>query len=209
MDHIVVDIPESKNQDAFCWDESLPSEECLWNLEQYLLSSQMEAPVFSKPEVICDKLLELHNKHICTSPFSHAFIFITWTVLLLSLPATIAEYIGCFTLVSGSQGNGPLIWVGLEAALSIIQILLWAWNPSLDERTDVTVKLELAKDQPLVTTEKYIEVIKGTGKNTLALVPGHQFLEWITSYTGPLEWVQSSENTSRSLGIRPNRNISI
>jgi len=178
---------------VFQWDESLPSEECLWNLEWYLFSEsiQVEASKFSlKPEDIRNKLLDLHNKHIHTSSFNCSFIFISWMILFLSLPATVAGYIGCFTLVSGSYGNGPLIWLGLEAAMSVIRILLWAWNPRFDERTDITLKLELANDPPLVTTEKNIE----TGKNTLALVPEHQFLEWITSYTGPVEQFQSSEN---------------
>lgn len=110
----------------------------------------METSDFSRPEDIRNKLLDLHNKHNHTSPFNHTFIFISWIILLLSLPATVAGYIGCFTLVSGSHGNGPLIWVGLEASLSIIRILLWAWNPSFDESTDIAVRLELANDQPLV-----------------------------------------------------------
>ena len=197
MDRTLLDDCKSKNGDKsihpFRWDESRPSEECVWNLERYLLSTQLETSEFSKPEDIRNKLSVLHKKHTQTSPFSHAFIFISWIILFLSLPATVAGYIGCFTVVSGSRGNGPLIWLGLEAALSIIRILLWAWNPKFDERTSVTVGLELDSDAPLVTTEKKMEVVKDTDM-TLALVPERQFLERITSYTGPLEQFQSPEN---------------
>ena len=56
------------------------------------------------------------------------------------------------------------------------------------------MKLKLTKDEPLVTTEKNVEVIKSTGNKTLALIPERRFLEWITPYTGPLDQFQSSEN---------------
>ena len=56
------------------------------------------------------------------------------------------------------------------------------------------MRLKLTDHQPLVTTEKYIEVIEQTGESTLSLVSERQFLKWITSYTGPLEQFQSSGN---------------
>ncbi len=241
MNRILLDDLKSKNKENpdldihglnfFRWDETLPSEECLWNLEQYLrsqrsntqpserpnagpgnvsispsiehsatgerrdhprdVSIQMDTFEFFKPEVIRDKLCDVRNEHIHTSLLSRTFIFILWTILFLSLPATVAGYIGCFTLVRGSHGNGPLIWLLLEAALSMIRILIWAWNPSFDERTDITMRLKLTDHEPLVTTEKDIE---STGETTLSLVPERQFLEWITSHTGPLDEFQTSEN---------------
>ncbi len=123
----------------------------------------METFEFSKPEEIRDKFYGVRNEQIQTSS---SFIFISWIILLVSLPVTVAGYIGCFTLVSGSRRNGPLFWLLLEAGLPIIQILLWTWNPGFDERT--------------VTTEKVLEVIKQTGENTRALILGRHFLEWIT-----------------------------
>src|SRR6267378_3891351 len=194
------------------WDVDLPAEQCLWSLEQFLsrgsftkpsdgpnelgahASIEMNILSFSDPEQIRGKLQELREEHFPTPAIDRAFIFISWITLCLSLPATVAGYIGCFTLVSDSQENGPLIWLGLETALSIIRILVWAWNPSFDEATDITVKLKLTEDQPLVTTEKDVQVIGSTGDNTLALIPERQFLEWITPYTGPLEQFRSSES---------------
>ena len=185
----------NKSPHAFRWDESLPSEECVWNLHRYLSKVDPETPEVSELRDIHNKLSNLLDEHIRTSPFSRVFTFISWVVLFLSLPATVAGYIGCFTVVSGSRGNDPLIWLGLEAALSIIRILLWASNPSFDEGTGVTVRLKLATDQPLVTTEKNIEAVKDTAK-TLPLIPERRFLERITSYTGPLEQFQSPENVA-------------
>jgi hypothetical protein len=188
-------------QNAFQWDESRPSEECLWNLEQYLcsqygpndgpgnlpifpvtsgrrglprdVSTKVDTFEFAKPYAIHDKLRDVRNEHIRTSSFHRAFIFISWTIVFLSLPATVAGYIGCFTLVSRSHGNGPLIWLLLEAALSTIRIVLWAQNPSFDKMAEISVMLNVTGYQPLVTTEKNIEVVKG--KSTLA--SERQFLE--------------------------------
>ena len=201
------------HQEHFRWDVDLPAEQCLWSLERFLFSQglfiqlnedpkepgghvsiAMKTLSFSDPEGLRGKLQELRNEHFPAPAFARTFDLISWIILCLSLPATVAGYIGCFTLVSNSQENGPLIWLGMEAALSIIRILVWAWNPKWDEETEITVKLKLTKDQPLVTTEKEVRVVKSTGNNTLALVPERRFLEWITPYTGPLVQFQSSEN---------------
>jgi len=221
MNRIQIDDPELKHnhaeldlgdQDHFQWDADLPAEQCLWSLEQFLssqgsstrpngpreqgahVSITMKTLSFSHPQNIREKLGELREEHFPTPAFDRAFVLISWIILCLSLPAAIAGYIGCFTLVSNSRENGPLIWLGMEAALSIIRILVWALNPKFDEETDITVKVKLTKDPPLVTTEKNASVIKSTGNNTLPLVPERRFLEWVTPYTGPLEQFQSSEN---------------
>ena len=200
-------------QEHFQWDVDLPAEQCLWGLEQFFssrdsfsqpndgskeprayVSIAMKTFSFSDPEDLRGKLQDLRNEHFPTPAFDCAFVLISWIILCLSLPAAVAGYIGCFTLVNNSRENGPLIWLGMEAALSIIRILVWAWNPKFDEETDITVNLKLTKDQPLVTTEKAVTVIESTGNNTLPLVPERRFLEWITPYTGPLEQFQSSES---------------
>ena len=198
-------------QEHFRWDVDLPAEQCLRSLEQFFSRGSLTQPndgarepeshvsipmktfSFSDPEHIHGKLQELCSEHFSNPAFDRAFILTSWIILFLSLPAAIAGYIGCFTLVSNSQENGPFIWLGMEAALSIIRILVWASNPNFDE-AEITVKLKLTKGQPLITTEKDVDVIKSTGHNTLALVPQRRFLEWITPYTGPLEHFQSFEN---------------
>jgi hypothetical protein len=200
------------HQEDFRWDVDLPAEYCLWSLEQFFsrgsftqpndgpkepgghVSITMKTLSFSNPESLRGKLQELRNEHFPAPAFDHAFFLLSWIILCLSLPATVAGYIGCFMLVSNSQGIGPLLWVGTEVVLSIIRILFWASKPKSDKGMDISVRLKLTKDQPLVTTEKDVRVVGLTGNNTLPLVPERRFLKWITPYTGPLEQFQSSEN---------------
>jgi len=204
-----------RREEHLRWDVDLPSEQCLWSLEHWqFLSSKssftqpndgpgkpeahasvtMKTLSFSDPEHIRCKLQELRDEHFPTPVFDRTFVLISWIILCLSLPATVAGYIGCFTLVSASQENGPLIWLGVEAALSIVRILVWSWNPSFDKKTDITIEVKLTGDQPFVTTEKDVRVIESTGNNTLALIPERRFLEWITPHTGPLEQFQRYES---------------
>lgn len=82
---------------------------------------------------------------------------------------------------NSKQSQGPIIWLALEATLSVLRILIWASNPGFDEATRVSVGLKLAEFPPLVTMEKDVDVLKDTG-NILDLVPERQFLE--IPYTG-------------------------
>lgn len=81
----------------------------------------------------------------------------------------------------------------MEASLAALRILLWAWNPKFDEDTEVIIQLKLSEHPPLVTTEKDVDLIVKTGR-ILDLVPEHRFLEWITSYTGPLDQFNCPDN---------------
>ncbi|KAJ7885549.1 hypothetical protein B0H14DRAFT_2563874 [Mycena olivaceomarginata] len=48
--------------------------------------------------------------------------------------ASVAGYVGCFKIVqSSTNAIGPLIWLGLELALSIIRLGFWAFNPPNDD----------------------------------------------------------------------------
>ena len=50
--------------------------------------------------------------------------------LFLGMVASIIGYIGCFSLIQASRNNrGPLIWLGTEAVLCIIRLIIWASNP--------------------------------------------------------------------------------
>jgi hypothetical protein len=201
-------------QEHFRWDVDLPAEQCLGSLEQFFssrhsftqpndgpkelgghVSIAMKTLSFSDPENLRGKLQELRNEHFPAPAFDHTFVLISWIILCFSLSATVAGYIGCFTLVSNTQGNGPFYWLGVEVGLSIFRIMVWSLEPGSDEGTYITVMLKLTKDQPLVTTEKDVRVLGLTGNNTLPLVPERRFLEeWITPYTGASGQFQSSEN---------------
>ncbi|KAJ7681454.1 hypothetical protein B0H14DRAFT_2655317 [Mycena olivaceomarginata] len=54
--------------------------------------------------------------------------------LVLGMGASVAGYVGCFKIVQSSTDTiGPLVWLVLELALSIIRLALWAFNPTTDD----------------------------------------------------------------------------
>lgn len=144
-------------------------------------------------------LRQLQQGHFPTPARDAAYTTLAWVMLGLSLPATVAGYIGCFTLVSSiaPTGNGPLVWVGLEAALSVLRIIIWASNPTFDEETEVTLGLKLSEHQPMVTTNDYnphITTANHEERKPFDLVPEREFLQRITPFTGPLDQVSNTEN---------------
>lgn len=148
---------------------------------------------------LADILDNLHQEHFPSPTWDTAVTFFAWVILGLSLPATIAGYIGCFTLVNSTQAqaNGPLVWVGLEATLSILRIIIWAWNPSFDEKTEIDLQLKLSQHQPLVTTNFYDPCTFNYDEETrriFNLVPEDEFMERITPFTGPLDLFQKADN---------------
>ncbi|KAJ8096397.1 hypothetical protein PM082_011559 [Marasmius tenuissimus] len=65
--------------------------------------------------------------------------------LVAGMGMIVAGYVGCFNLVSQtSTKNGPYIWLGVEAALSVVRTFLWGLNPSWDEQnTGMILELNL------------------------------------------------------------------
>lgn len=133
-------------------------------------------------------------------------------MLSLSLPAVVAGYIGCFTLVSASpaKGNDPVIWVGLEAALSFLWIMIWASNPKFDKETEITLGLKLTEHQPMITTDEYHPHITNPDllhRKLFTLVPKCKFLEWITPFTGLLDWFPMADNITLYFTLITNHGI--
>ena len=157
-------------------------------------------PLFSDPDHILRTLLMQHAEHFKLPPprLHHTSIVVSWVLLLISLPAAVAGYIGCFTLVSNlnGQSSGPLVWLGLEAVLSALRILLWAWNPSFDEKTGIEVSLKLAEEGPPMTTHLDIDALRASNNHQVLLVPERRFLEQITPYTGPLTRFTNPNNVA-------------
>ncbi|KAL0566254.1 hypothetical protein V5O48_015764 [Marasmius crinis-equi] len=65
--------------------------------------------------------------------------------LLAGMVMIVIGYIGCFNLVNGSNAkNGPYIWLGMEAFLSVLRMALWGWNPRWAQGdTGLEMKLKL------------------------------------------------------------------
>ena len=148
-------------------------------------------PLFFKPDDILRALVKQRAEHF---PRLHrTFIVVSWLLLLVSLPAAVVGYIGCFTIVSNSNSPGPLVWLGLEAVLSALRILLWVWNPSWDEKTGVEVGCKLTEEAPPMTTHWDIDALRFFDNYPVPLVPEQVFLAQITPYTGPLTHLKKPE----------------
>jgi hypothetical protein len=78
-----------------------------------------------------------------------------------------------------------LIWVSLEAGLSVLRIILWGWNPSDDDAPPLQLKLKLDEHSPLPTCTDSAEYIEK--EKILPLIRTPEFLDTITSYTGLLK----------------------
>ena len=104
--------------------------------------------------------------------------------LFIGILASVVGYVGCFSVVRGSRSSEALIWLGLEAALSVLRFVLWAINAKCDDAPPLEFKFKLDKHAPLPTCTKSAEEIEEL--KILPLVRATEFLEGITSYAGLL-----------------------
>ena len=113
---------------------------------------------------------------------------VRWTFLILlfiGIIASVVGYVGCFSAVQGSgSSKEALIWLCLEAGLSIVRIILWAINPKGDDAPPLEFKFQLDEHPPLPTCIKSAEEIEEL--KVLPLVRATEFLEGVTSYAGLL-----------------------
>jgi hypothetical protein len=111
-----------------------------------------------------------------------------WTslaLLFVGIIASVVGYVGCFSAVQGSgSSKEALIWLCLEAGLSILRIALWGINPKGDDAPPLEFTFKLDKHAPLPTCCKPAEEIEEL--KILPLVRATEFLEAITSYAGLL-----------------------
>ena len=115
----------------------------------------------------------------------------TWLLLfllLIGLVASVVGYVGCFSVVQNSTSTfGPVSWLCLEAGLSVMQLAIWAWNPTRDDAPPLEIILELDKYEhsPFPTCNKNSEEIFRS--TVLPLIRARDFLNMITSFTGLIE----------------------
>ena len=115
----------------------------------------------------------------------------TWLLLLLlliGLVASIAGYVGCFSVVQNSISTiGPVSWLCLEGGLSVMRLAIWGWNPTWDDAPplEIIVKLDKYEHNLLPTCNKdRDEIIE---YNVLPLTRARDFLKIITSFAGLIE----------------------
>jgi hypothetical protein len=113
----------------------------------------------------------------------------TWLLLcllLFGLVASVVGYVGCFSVVQNSTSNaGPVSWLCLEAGLSVIRLVIWAWNPTTDDAPPLEIILKLDEHKPLPTCNKDNEEI--LRYKVLPLTRARDFLKMITSFAGLIE----------------------
>ena len=115
----------------------------------------------------------------------------TWLLLyflFIGLVASVVGYVGCFSVVQNSTSTiGPASWLCLEAGLSVMRLVIWAWNPARDYAPPLKIILELDKyeHKPFPTCNKdKKEILR---YNVLPLTRARDFLKIITSFAGLIE----------------------
>ncbi|KAJ7473427.1 hypothetical protein FB451DRAFT_292410 [Mycena latifolia] len=125
---------------------------------------------------------------------SHIHLAFLQVLLFLGIGSTAVGYLGCFTVVQNSHASNTYIWLGIEIALALLRIYIWGLNPSWDERTGLSLGLELPDDSekaPTITTgqdlQGYIFNEYNSKHMPFVVVTDSHFLEYISPYTGPVE----------------------
>ena len=107
-------------------------------------------------------------------------------LLLLGVIASVVGYIGCFSVVQSTQkSTGPLSWLCLEAALSLLRMYIWGLNPDSDDAPPLEFVLKLDEEPPLPTCNMYSDEIE-TDK-VLPLTRANQFLNSVTAFAGLID----------------------
>ena len=123
------------------------------------------------------------------SEASDKHIVPTWFLLLgllLGVVASVVGYIGCFSVVQSTQkSTGPLSWLCLEAALSLLRMYIWSLNPQCDDAPPLEIVLALDHDPPLPTCNKYSKYIEED--KVLPLTRADQFLNSVTPFAGLID----------------------
>ena len=113
----------------------------------------------------------------------------TWLLLcllLIGLIASVVGYVGCFSVVQNSTSTtGPVSWLCLEAGLSVVRLVIWAWNPMGDDAPPLEIMLKLDEYKPFPTCNKSNEEI--LEYKVLPLTRARDFLKIITSFAGLIE----------------------
>ncbi|KAK7033957.1 hypothetical protein VNI00_012584 [Paramarasmius palmivorus] len=124
-------------------------------------------------------------------------MLVTYQLLIaVGMAMIVAGYIGCFSLVKSSDASaGPYVWFAMEAALSLVRIVLWGWNPSWDEETGLTMTLQLHTSDdpyyPMITSPHIREDLgfaeKVPSPRSFTVYNEGEFFAAATSWIGPLQ----------------------
>ncbi|KAF5322130.1 hypothetical protein D9619_000523 [Psilocybe cf. subviscida] len=167
------------------WNPELASEKCIWALRTCLAVNSDAESVPNLPTIkdIYTSQYKRHMESIDTYIPRWVGFLLVFGLVLGSL-STVVGYIGCFYIIENStNSNAPLLWLIFEALLSILRIIVWAFNPSWDDPKGIVFELQLASHAPLITCNKFEGDIVRDGIAPLMLPT--KFLEDVVAYTGP------------------------
>ena len=122
---------------------------------------------------------------------------LTWLLLFflfIGIGASVAGYVGCFSVVQSSTSTiGPFTWLALEVLLSLMRLGIWARNPKCDDAPplEITLELDEYKHTPFPTCNKDDEEI--LKYKVLPLTRARDFLKIITSYAGLIDPFSNSD----------------
>ncbi|KAF7377249.1 hypothetical protein MSAN_00145200 [Mycena sanguinolenta] len=192
------------------WDETYASEVCLSSLKEFLrtpmdeeLKDDME-PFFNvlaqalNPTV---KLPDVSEREASTiAGHLEAYLRNTWAWLVMEIflltgfLMTLVGYVGCFTIVQNSPNSrDTYIWLGAEALLAFIRLLVWAVNPPWDDPDGVHLIVDCSNRQSLAaeSDENPLDIFKP--------MSSHRFWETLAAYSG----VANIDDISGIRGFRP------
>ncbi|KIM86574.1 hypothetical protein PILCRDRAFT_4498 [Piloderma croceum F 1598] len=175
----------------FC--ENIYKECSTKSLEQYLLEVENEITKLiqnkenAHPEegLESKKLKELKHE-LVNAEKNSMFIWPLLIILFISSSALVVGYVGCFSIVQSSQRpTAPVVWLGTEAALSLVRVVFWAWNPAQDDAEPMKFCFDLDPFPPLPTCNRSSDHIDY--QKDLPVVRSSKFLRSITAYAGPID----------------------
>ncbi|KAJ7860626.1 hypothetical protein B0H13DRAFT_2355518 [Mycena leptocephala] len=80
-----------------------------------------------------------------------------WVCQIALVAGIVATACGCFSIVQQTSSQNTLIWLGLEAVLSILRVWLWGTNPSSDEITHIKFHIRIDKRDPRDAANERVE----------------------------------------------------
>jgi hypothetical protein len=182
------------------WKDSFPSEEALTSLCEFLETSLAEETPFAQivlaamdDKIAPGNVTEKLKCHITDSWYAT----ILRVLLLIGFLLTLVGYVGCFTIIQDSKStpSDTYLWLGLEAFLSLVRMMVWGWNPGWDDSDGITLALTKPKDNPFRSI-----TIHETGKSQdLDIMDETDFWEKMTAYCG----LSDPSDLRKIVGFKP------
>ncbi|KAF7347047.1 hypothetical protein MVEN_01458500 [Mycena venus] len=173
------------------WDDTHSSEACLSSLVDFLGVRPTPATRFIKHVARALHLPEQSNSPELTNRIK-AYLTTTgscWAFiggLMLGFLMTIIGYIGCFTIVQGSSvPSDTYIWLGAEATLALVRLLVWGFNPSWDDSDGICLAATEILPLPAVTPTWV--AINAKQFPMFRIMGETEFWQAMTAYSGPVD----------------------